>query len=128
VQLSPRLVRWSPVLDGLVLVVFVAAGRENHDITGGALWALKVIAPLAVGFAVMGLATRLYASPARMWLRLAITIPGAVLIGGALRWIFRGMPAVSVFTVVATGFFFVAMFGWRAIALAVTRRSARASA
>lgn len=127
-MLSPRLVRWSPALDGLVLVVFVVAGRENHEITGGAVWALKVIAPLAVGFAVMGLATRLYAGPDRTWLHLAITIPCAVLIGGVLRWIFRGMPAVSIFTVVATGFFFVTMFGWRAVAVGISRLRAGAPA
>ena len=113
--------RWAPFLDGLAIVLFVFLGRENHGLTGGMLWMMKVLAPLAVGFVAMALATRLYTSATRMWLRLAVTIPLAVLIGGVLRWIFRGMPAISVFTVIATGFLAVTMFGWRGAALLIAK-------
>ena len=117
---APRLRRLAPVFDGLCLALFVLLGRDQHHIGGGLEWFLTVLWPLAVGWLVGALATRMYtrADP-RWWLRLAGTLVIAVLIGGVLRWAFTNRDAYSVFTVVELAFLALVTFGWRLVALVV---------
>jgi hypothetical protein len=117
--------RWvAPALDLLAIVVFIAVGRDRHEVSWNLEWFFTVWWPLTVGWAVGSVVTRLYWQAERTWLRLAGTIVIAVLLGGLLRT-FTGRVAFSIFTVVALAFLTLVTFGWRLIALAVTRRRAR---
>jgi hypothetical protein len=117
--------RWvAPALDLLAIVVFIAVGRDRHEVSWNLEWFFTVWWPLTVGWAVGALATRLYQRGEQTWLRLAGTIVIAVLLGGLLRTT-TGRVAYSVFTVVALAFLSLVTVGWRLIALAITRRRAR---
>ena len=103
-------------------MLFVALGRDTHHIGSGVSWFLTVLWPIAAGWLVGALVTRLYTRPERWWFRLAGTLVVAVLIGGVLRWGFTNRDAFSVFTVVELGFLALVTFGWRLVALVVTHR------
>ncbi len=73
--------RVAPVLDAVCLVVFVAIGREQHDLNStGVSWFLTVLWPLAVGWVVGALVTRVYTRGDRWWLRLLGTVAVAALL------------------------------------------------
>ncbi len=120
-MLAPRLRRFAPGFDGLCLVIFVLLGRDQHHIGRGVDWFLTVLWPLAVGWLIGALVARLYTRVERWWLRLGGTLVVAVLIGGVLRWAFTNRVAYSVFTVVELGFLALVTFGWRLVALGITR-------
>ena len=122
-----RLRRLAPAFDGLCLAVFVALGRDQHHIDRGVDWFLTVLWPLAVGWLVGALVTRLYTRVERSWLRLAGTLVVAVLIGGVLRWGFTNRDAYSVFTVVELGFLALVTFGWRLVAHGIASAAGHAS-
>jgi Protein of unknown function (DUF3054) len=106
--------RLAPVLDAGALVLFVAIGRDQHHLAGtGLTWFATVLWPLAVGWTVGALATRLYADRDRIWLRLLATIAIGVVLQALLRGLFTDRPYVSVFTVVAFTFLGLTTFGWR---------------
>ncbi|MGZ4735946.1 MAG: DUF3054 domain-containing protein, partial [Acidimicrobiia bacterium] len=55
--------RLAPVIDAAILILFVAIGRDQHHLGGtGIRWFLTVLWPLAAGWAVGALVTRLYTS------------------------------------------------------------------
>lgn len=121
--------RWvPPVIDLLCILAFVVIGRDRHQVSAGAYWVFRVWWPLALGWSVAALATRLYTRGDRMWVRLAGTIVGGVLLGGIFRWAFTQRVAYSVFTVVALVFLSLVTFGWRLIARLVARRRGAPSA
>jgi hypothetical protein len=120
--------RLAPVLDGLCIVVFILLGRDQHHLGGGATWFLTVLWPLATGWIVGALATRLYTRTENGWARLAGTIAVAVVIGGVLRGAFTDRPTFSTFTVVETVFLAATTFAWRMLRLAVARRRRALSA
>jgi Protein of unknown function (DUF3054) len=121
--------RWTaPVFDAVCIVVFIALGRDQHHLGGGVSWFLTVLWPLATGWIVGSLATRLYTRPERGWARLLGTLAIAVVIGGLLRGAFTGRPTFSTFTIVETVFLGATTFAWRALALALARRRRALSA
>jgi hypothetical protein len=117
--------RWvAPTLDLLSIVAFIVIGRDRHSVAWDLEWFVVVWWPLTLGWVVVALLTRLYTQPDRMWIRLAATIVGGVLLGGLLR-IPTGRIAYSIFTVVALGTLTIFTFGWRLVAVGLARRRAR---
>ena len=111
------------VVDLACIAAFVGLGRETHGVTRGVGWFFNVWWPLAVGWIVGMLVTRLYGTSAQWPLRLVATVAIAVAVGGPLRTL-MDRPIYSVFTAVAFGFLCLATFGWRLLLLAY--RGARA--
>jgi Protein of unknown function (DUF3054) len=99
--------------DAACLAVFVILGRESHDITSGITWYLTVLWPFFVGWFIVALACRLYASWPSRWLLVAVTWALGVAIGLALRAIVTGRDTPIAFTIVAYGFVGLTVFGWR---------------
>lgn len=114
--------RVAPVLDGVLMVVFVAIGRDQHNLEStGLTWYLTVLWPLALGWVVGALATRLYTRADRTWVRLLATLTIGVFLDAVLRATFTDRPWFSVFTVVALCFLGLVTFGWRLVWVTVAR-------
>ncbi len=113
----------APLLaDWLCVLVFAALGKADHGKSGGIVWYLTVWWPLAVGFVVGGLVTRLYVDAEDWPGRVLGTVVIAVLVGGPLRWL-TGRPVFSTFSLVAMVVLSAFTLGWRGIALLVRRRT-----
>lgn len=104
--IGPLLVDW------LCVLVFVALGKENHEESGGLVWYLTVWWPLAVGFVVAGLVTRVYTLDEDWTARVLGTVLIAVLVGGPLRAI-TGRPIFSTFSLVAIVVLSIFTLAWR---------------
>jgi hypothetical protein len=114
--------RLAPLLDTACIVAFIFLGKDRHDLDNKGLdWFLTVFWPLAVGWVVGALISRLYTRADRPWLRLLITILVGVFVGGVLRGVFTDRVSFSIFTVVALVFLSLVTFGWRLIWFSVTR-------
>ncbi len=107
--------------DWLCVLVFAVLGKADHGRSGGVVWYLRVWWPLAVGFVVGGLVTRLYVDAEDWPARVLGTVVIAVLVGGPLRWL-TGRPVFSTFTLVAIAVLSAFTLGWRGIVLLVRRR------
>jgi hypothetical protein len=114
--------RVAPALDAVCLVVFVAIGREQHDLDStGVGWFLTVLWPLAVGWIVGALVTRVYTRAEWWWLRLVGTVAIAALLDAVLRGTFTDRGYLSVFTIVLFLFNCLTTFAWRAVWLGAAR-------
>ena len=111
-------------VDLACILLFVALGKENHGVQRGAGWFFNVWWPLAVGWLIGMLVTKVYTRPDRWPLRLVGTVAIAVLIGGPLRTL-TDRPLYSVFTLVAFGFLSLVTVAWRFLRIAF--RQARAT-
>ncbi len=121
--------RVAPVLDTACIVAFILLGKDRHSFNNKGLdWFLTVFWPLAVGWIVGALVTRLYTRSDRGWLHLLETLVIALFLGGILRWAFTERVAFSVFTVVAFVFLGLVTFGWRLIWTGVARLRGPATA
>jgi predicted Na+-dependent transporter len=108
--------RLAPVIDAVILVVFVTIGRDQHNLEStGLTWYLTVLWPLAVGWAAGALAMRLYTRADRSWLRLLGTLAIGVFVDAVLRAAFTNRPWFSVFSIVAFCFLGLVTFGWRLV-------------
>jgi hypothetical protein len=114
--------RVAPVLDTVCIALFILLGKDRHSYDNkGLTWFLTVFWPLAVGWLVGALITRVYTRDDRPWVRLLGTLAIALFVGGILRWVGTDRVAFSVFTVVAFLFLGLTTFGWRLIWTAVAR-------
>ena len=104
-------------IDLAFIVVFIAMGKEQHGVHRGVGWFFNVWWPLATGFILGALITRLYAARDRWPLRLVGTVAIAVIIGGPLRTL-TGRGMYSVFTLVAFAMLTLLTFGWRLLRIA----------
>lgn len=109
----------APVLDGLCLAVFVAAGRQSHDLQGSAPWFLIVVWPLLAGWFVTALVAQLYVRGDRAWLRLAATLVVGVAIALLLRATVTHRDTPAAFVVVAYLFITALTVGWRLVVIGV---------
>jgi hypothetical protein len=108
--------RLAPVMDTLCIAVFILVGKDRHHYDHQGLdWFLTVFWPLAVGWLVGALVTRVYTRDDRWYLRLLGTLAVAVGVGGVLRGAFTNRTSFSVFTVVAFVFLALTTFGWRVV-------------
>jgi hypothetical protein len=113
----------APVLDLACLAAFVLVGGRRHDdLNEGFGWFLEVLWPIALGWAVVALLTRLYTrTGAGMWLALTATLVGGLVITQLIRGTMQDRPWIGIFTAVAFGFVGLTTFGWRLIAMLVRR-------
>ena len=109
----------APLLDALCLIVFVAAGRQSHDLQGGAPWFLVVLWPLVAGWFVTALAAQLYGRSDRAWLRLALTVIAGMAIALLLRAMVTHRDTPIAFVVVAYLFITALAVGWRLVGIGV---------
>ena len=113
--------RWAPIADLLVIVTFVAVGRNRHGLEStGLVWFLTVLWPFALAWSISGVTMRLYTSTDRTWLRLIAAIISTAILGGLLRG-FTGHTMFSVFNIVFSVFILLGMAGWRSIRLVALR-------
>ena len=115
----------APLLDALCLVVFVAAGRQSHDVHGGAPWFLVVVWPLLAGWFVAALVAQLYSRRDRVWLRLAATVVAGVAVALLLRATVTHRDTPVAFVVVAYLFITALTVGWRLVVIGVQAARAR---
>ena len=113
----------APVLDFACLAAFVMAGGRRHDdLNEGFGWFVEVLWPIAVGWALVALVTRLYTrTGAGMWVALFVTLVGGLVITQIIRGTMQDRPWIGIFTAVALGFIGLTTFGWRGVALLVRR-------
>jgi hypothetical protein len=118
------------VLDLACLAAFVAVGGRRHeDLNEGFGWYLEVLWPIALGWFVVALLTRLYARAGEaMWRSLLATLVGGLVITQLLRATLQDRPWIGIFTAVAFGFVGLTTFGWRLVGLFVRRRRAAPAA
>lgn len=119
--MTGRLRTAAPVIDLVGLVLFVLIGGGRHDISDGVGWFLGVLWPLALGWFVVALATKLYTNPARPWSRLTVTWALGLTLALVVRGIVLGRQPVSTFALVLFAFVALETFGWRLIALLFRR-------
>jgi hypothetical protein len=119
--MTGRLRTAAPVIDLGCLALFVLIGRNRHDISSGIGWFLGVIWPLAFGWFAVAIASRLYTSSSRPWLRLLTTWGLGMTLALVVRGLVLGRQPVSTFALVLYAFVALETFGWRAIALLVRR-------
>lgn len=103
----------APLVDALCLIVFVAAGRQSHDLQGGASWFFIVLWPLLAGWFLTALAARLYVRRDNTWLRLAATLVIGIAIAMVLRATASHRDTPVAFVVVAYLFITALTVGWR---------------
>ena len=108
-----------PVIDALCLIVFVAAGRQSHDLQVGASWFFVVAWPLLAGWFLTALVARLYVRSDHAWLRLAATVVVGVAIALLLRATVTHRDTPVAFVVVAYVFITALTAGWRLVFVGV---------
>jgi hypothetical protein len=100
-------------VDAVCLAVFVALGRESHDIDSGISWYLTVLWPFLLGWFAAAAVLRLYVVWPNRWVLLASTWIGGVAIAMVLRAVVTGRATPVAFVIVAYAFIGLVVFGWR---------------
>jgi hypothetical protein len=118
---TPVLAVWiPPLLDLLVVTVFVLIGRRSHDEGESVAGFLRVWWPFAAGLGVSSLGAGSWWHPF-VWKRVAVAWIGTVVLGMVLRIGIEGRQFKPAFVIVTIVFLGAGMFGWRAIARRITR-------
>lgn len=110
----------SAALDGVLVIVFVAIGRQSHNEGITLLGTAETAWPFLVGLAVGWLITRAWRSP------LGILWPGTILwactlVIGMLLRVVSSQGAAIPFVIVATVTLALFLIGWRALAAGFRR-------
>jgi hypothetical protein len=121
-----RTVLTAAAADALSVAVFVALGRESHDIDSGIAWYLTVLWPFLLGWFAAAATLRLYATWPNRWILLASTWVGGVAIAMVLRAVVTGRATPVAFVIVAYAFIGLLVFGWRLAVRGVTLLRRRA--
>jgi hypothetical protein len=108
------------VLDAMLVLVFVALGREEHEDTSATRNVLAIALPFWSGLVAGWVAAKVWRQP--LAIRTGLAIWPAVIIVGMLtrRWVF-GDGTAAAFVIVATLFLGAGLAGWRALAWLTTR-------
>ena len=112
-----------PLLDLLVVTLFVLVGRRSHDEGDNLAGFLRVWWPFAAGLGVSGVLSGAWWYPFA-WRRVIGAWIGTVALGMVLRISIQGRDFKPSFVIVTTLFFGLGMLGWRAIAQRVVARRA----
>jgi hypothetical protein len=118
--MQPRTVASAAVLDAACLAVFVALGRESHDIDAGFGWYLTVLWPFLLGWFAAAAALRLYGAWPNRWNMVALTWVAGTAMALILRAVITGRDTPAAFIIVAYGFIGLTVFGWRLALRGVT--------
>lgn len=113
------------VVDLLLVVVFAAIGRRNHDEGGGLIETLTVAAPFLIGYVLAAAAFRLDRAPTDVRRALKVAVAG-VGIGLVLRGVVFGRGLAPAFVVVAVITITALIVGWRIVATGIARSRAGA--
>jgi hypothetical protein len=111
--MQPRTILPAAVLDAACLAVFVALGRESHDIAGGIGWYATVLWPFLLGWFAAAAALRLYVTWPNRWTVLVLTWVAGTAIALILRSAITQRDTPIAFIIVAYGFIGLTVFGWR---------------
>jgi hypothetical protein len=120
---SPRRVVWALVLDIVLVLVFAIIGRASHTESLDVVGVLATFWPFLAGLAIGWLASQAWRRP------FGIALPGIsiwliTVIGGMLFRVISGQGTALAFVIVATVVLGILLVGWRAVAVAITRRRA----
>ncbi|KQV07376.1 DUF3054 domain-containing protein [Leifsonia sp. Root112D2] len=120
---SPRRVVWALVLDVVLVLVFAIIGRASHTESLDVVGVLATFWPFLAGLAIGWLASQAWRRP------FGIALPGIsiwliTVIGGMLFRVISGQGTALAFVIVATVVLGILLVGWRAVAVAITRRRA----
>jgi hypothetical protein len=110
-----------PLLDLVVVTLFVLVGRRSHDEAEGLRGFLRVWWPFAAGLGVSGVLSGAWWYP-YAWRRVAGAWIGTVVLGMLLRVGIQGRDFKPSFVIVTAIFLGLGMFGWRLVARARGRR------
>jgi len=110
-----------PLLDLLVVTVFVLVGRRSHDEGESLAGVLRVWWPFAAGLGLSGVLSGAWWYPFA-WKRVIGLWLGTVAVGMVLRISIQGRDFKPSFVIVTTLFFGLGMLGWRAIAQRILDR------
>jgi hypothetical protein len=113
---------WPPALDALVVLVFVAVGRETHNEGNEFAAFVETAAPFLVGWAIGWLVARARFAPRSAATGLTVWIATLVVGMTLRRGVFDEGTALS-FIIVATVFLGAGMLGWRSILARLTTRA-----
>jgi hypothetical protein len=113
--MSGRLRTVAPAIDFACLALFVLIGRGRHDINSGVVWFLGVLWPIAFGWFVAAIVTKLYPSASHPWLRLTGTWALGMTLALGTRGLVLGRQPVSTFALVLFAFVALEVFGWRSV-------------
>lgn len=118
----PRATVRAGVFDVVAVLVFVALGRRSHDEGGNAVTeTLRVGAPFLIALAVGWLVARAWTRPVALTTGVIVWVV-TVVAGMVLRNIVFDRGTATSFVLVATIATGVLLVGWRAVALAISRR------
>jgi hypothetical protein len=110
-----------PLLDLLVVTVFVLVGRRSHDEGENVAGILRVWWPFAAGLGLSGVLSGAWWYPFA-WKRVVGLWLGTVAVGMILRISIQGRDFKPSFVIVTTVFFGLGMIGWRVVAQRVIDR------
>jgi hypothetical protein len=113
--------RSSFIADVVVVVAFVAVGRETHDEGNALADLLRTATPFLAGVGASWLALRAWRQPRRFRTGFQVTA-GTVLVGMLVRRLGFDDGTATSFVVVATGFLLLGFVGWRLVAGLARRR------
>lgn len=112
-------------LDLLVVLVFAAAGRASHDLSGDVVGVLQTAWPFLLGMAVGWLAVIRQPTDRHHFALDGAVVAVSTLVIGMLLRLATGDGAALPFVLVAAGTLTLGLVGWRAVeALVLQRRAA----
>jgi hypothetical protein len=102
------------IVDVLLVVLFVAIGRNNHDEGVAAAGVLETAAPFLIGLAVGWIAGRAFRRPTHIVTGAVLWI-STVVVGMLLRKFAFDRGIALAFVIVATVFNLATLVGWRVV-------------
>lgn len=124
---AERRVTVAAVLDVVAITVFVAAGRRTHDQEPGLLGVFTTAAPFLIALVMGWIAARAWRRPFALVTGVIVWI-ATIVVGMPLRNLVFDRGTATSFVLVATGFTFATLVGWRLVALGVDRARHRRTA
>jgi hypothetical protein len=107
--------KWLLGLDVLVVVGFVAIGRDSHELDQSAADLVTVAVPFLIGVGVGWLVMRAWRRPAAMTTGAGV-LAATVIVGMALRRLVFDDGIATTFILVAAAFLGLGILGWRVVA------------
>ena len=113
---SRRAYLWSALADVVMIFIFVAIGRRNHDGTVDAEGVFEVATPFIIAMAMMWIIVVVRRLPPLSSTTGVVLWVGTVALGMIMRKVIFDGGTATAFVIVATVFLGVALNGWRGLA------------